>query len=347
MTQRVRVHKIGSVVYRVPLEKEVEITTDCEAVAGNAIVVRALNEKRVYSELELTNGRMSKIFRGDVLIGALGKRRALRGFAGDVPAHVGVGDVLAVLNKGGVIGGSATDHKDLGLPVACEVIGMPLIGGRIPNIRDFRIPRVQSFAGLEIPPIVVVTATSMDCGKTLFLSELTQQLSKSGLAIAGGKLTGVACLRDLVSLEDHGAMKTCSFLDAGYPSTAGLPVESLLDIARSVIAELAASRPDVMLLELGDGVIGDYGTLAILEDPEIRSVIRMHVFCAGDPVGAWGGQRFLSEQGIDIDLFTGPVTDNSVGVDFLVDQFGKPAINAYRHPELLAAVVLERLGIGR
>ena len=90
-SQRYRVHKIGSVVYRLGLSKDVEVTSRLEGRSGNAIVVRALHEKRVYSELELENGRMSKIFRGDLLIGALGRRRALRGFAGDVPLYPGIG----------------------------------------------------------------------------------------------------------------------------------------------------------------------------------------------------------------------------------------------------------------
>ena len=79
---KVRVHKIASVVYRLGFEKEVEITEALEPRAGHSIVVRALSEKRVYSELELQNGRMSKIFRGDITVGALGRRRALRGYSG-------------------------------------------------------------------------------------------------------------------------------------------------------------------------------------------------------------------------------------------------------------------------
>jgi hypothetical protein len=286
---------------------------------------------------------MSRVFRGDVLIGALGRRRALRGFVGDVPPRVAAGDVLAVLNKGGVIGGSASDHKDLGLPVACEVIGMPLLSGRIPNIGDYRIPAVASLSGVRSPPIVVVCGTAMESGKTLFLSELTQELSMGGLRIAGGKLTGVACLRDLIALEDHGAAKTHSFLDCGHPSTAGMEASELVAAAKAVIAELAKCEPDVMLLELGDGVIGDYGPLQILQDAEIRAATSMLVFCAIDLVGAWGGQRFLSELGIEIDLFSGPVTDNVVGVEYLAKEFGKPAINAYRHPERLGAAVRRHL----
>lgn len=342
---KVRVHKIASVVYRLGFQKEVEITRKLESRPGNTVVVRALTEKRLYSELELENGRMSKIFTGDVFLGALGRRRALRGFSGDVPSRLRVGDVVQLLNKGGVIGTSTSEHKDFGEPVSCEVLGMPVRNGSIVRVSDARIPEVKSLAGLTLPPVVIVSATCMESGKTLFLSEVVQELSKDGLNVAGGKLTGIACRRDLIALEDHGAAATASFLDAGYTSTVGLTAETIVTISKSVIAYLASAKSDIIFLELGDGVIGEYGVLEILKDPEIRASIRMHAFCAGDMVGAWGGQRFLAEHGVAIDLFSGPVTDNDVGVEFLQKQFKKQAINAYRNPGAVAEAVLQHLGI--
>ena len=345
MKHLVRAHKVGSVVYRLGLTKDLEVTKDLDARPGNAIVVRALNEKRVYSELELDNGRMSKIFRGDVIVGALGRRRALRGFSGEVPGTVRVGDTLAVLNRGGVIGTRATPHKDLGQPVACEVLGMPLRDGRVANIADACLPVVASLEGAALPPICVVSGTAMESGKTLLISELIQELSKAGFSIAGGKLTGVACLRDLISMEDHGAVKTASFLDTGHASTAGLSEEQLRQSAYSVVAYLSATKPDLIVLELGDGILGDYGVLSLLLDRGLASQVRMHVFCASDLVGAWGGARVLQERGISIDVFSGPATDNQVGVNYLENELGRPAINAFTDPEGLAAAVREQLGL--
>ncbi|MBI4606015.1 MAG: hypothetical protein HY721_28960 [Planctomycetes bacterium] len=338
-------HKIASVAYRLGFEKEVEVTRRLEARPGNTIVVRALSEKRVYSELELENGRMSKVFYGDVIVGALGRRRALRGFSGEVPSKLRAGDAVQLLNKGGVVGESSSDHKDLGQPLSCEVLGMPVRNGKIVRVWDARLPEVASLAGLELPPVVAVTATCMESGKTLFLTELIQELTRNGFSVAGGKLTGIACRRDLIALEDHGAAATASFLDAGHASTAGLDAAALTVAAKTVIAHLAAARPDILVLEFGDGVIGEYGVLEVLQDPEVRRIVRMHAFCAGDMVGAWGGQRFLGERGIEIDLFSGPVTDNDVGLDFLRKELGKPAINAHRNPEALAEAVMEHLGL--
>ena len=50
----------------------------------------------------------------------------------------------------------------------------------------------------------------------------------------------------------------------------------------------------------------------------------MLVVCAGDLVGAWGSQRYLKDYGLNVDLFSGPVTDNEVGLDYLRRGTGKP-----------------------
>jgi len=218
-----------------------------------------------------------------------------------------------------------------------------MVDGRTPNIRDYAIPSVDSLEGRVIPPVVIVSGTSMQSGKTSFLSEIIQSLSKKGLRVAAGKLTGVACLRDLLSMQDNGALETASFQDAGFPSTAGMDVATLVKTAKAVIAHLADGDPELILLELGDGLVGDYGVLDVLMDDEIRATIRVHAFCANDLAGAWGGQRFLAEHGFRIDLFSGPVTDNLVGIEYLEAQFGVPAINACKHPRQTADAVLDLL----
>jgi hypothetical protein len=269
----------------------------------------------------------------------------LRGFVGDVPGEIRAGDELAVLNRGGVIGTNASEERGSEGPLPCEVVGMPVIEGRIPNIRDYAIPKAVSLAGRSIPPVVIVSGTSMQSGKTSFLAEVIQTLTKKGLAVAAGKLTGVACLRDLLSMQDNGAIRTASFQDAGYPSTAGMDVGTLVDASKAVISYLAEAAPELIVLELGDGLVGDYGVIDVLMDREIRDTIRVHAFCANDLAGAWGGQRYLADHGFGIDLFSGPVTDNLVGIDYLESQFNVPAINASKHPGRTAEAVLRLLSL--
>src|SRR5262245_14401513 len=97
--------KIGSATSPLHLEKAVSVVSGSVAPrAGDVVVVRALTDSATYNMLELPTGRLAKINPGDVLIGVLGRRRALKGFVGDVPASVKAGDRLHLLNMGGVIG---------------------------------------------------------------------------------------------------------------------------------------------------------------------------------------------------------------------------------------------------
>src|SRR5258705_12357097 len=92
--------------------------------AGDVVVVRALTDSATYNMLELPTGRLAKINPGDVLVGVLGRRRALKGFVGDVPATVNVGDQLHLLNMGGVIGSCTGHHSSLSDAIKVEVIGL-------------------------------------------------------------------------------------------------------------------------------------------------------------------------------------------------------------------------------
>ena len=222
---------------------------------------------------------------------------------------------------------------------------MPVRDGAIVALDDQRIAAASELHGAALPPVLVVSGTCMDSGKTRFLAELVQQLSERGLKIAGGKLTGIACLRDIYAMEDHGAAAVASFLDAGYPSTAGLDESELLDAALSVISHLAADTPDLMVLELGDGVIGDYGSATLLSSAAFRELVRLHVFCAGDLVGAWGGVRYLKDLGVAVDLISGPCTDTIVGTEYIGSEFDLPAMNAPRDPEAIAELVLRTVGL--
>ncbi|HEX8247133.1 MAG TPA: hypothetical protein VF599_03030, partial [Pyrinomonadaceae bacterium] len=94
--------KIGSATSPLNLTKTVAAITENNAPrAGDVVVVRALSESVTYGNLELPSGRLAKINRNDRLLGVLGKRRALKGFVGDIPASVKTGDRLHLLNMGG------------------------------------------------------------------------------------------------------------------------------------------------------------------------------------------------------------------------------------------------------
>ena len=66
---------------------------------------------------------------------------------------------------------------------------------------------------------MIVAGTCMNSGKTVAATEIIKQAHHAGLKVAGAKMSGVACLRDTLNMQDHGAFVTASFLDCGLPST--------------------------------------------------------------------------------------------------------------------------------
>jgi len=333
---KVQVHKLGSVTNRLGLAHEVEISRMVDARTGNVLVVRALEEKRVYDVLELTTGRMAHISKGDIIVGALGSRAALRGFVGRVPAQLAVGDQIHVLNLGGVLGECISENTDVGRPLQVEVVGMAVKGGKPVNIADAALPQAEK---LELAaPVVMISGTCMDSGKTRAAVEIISHLTQRGYRVGAAKLTGVAALRDPLNMRDHGAVEAFSFLDCGVPSTSD--VANLAAVAKGVLNALAPHEVDVVVAETGDGIIGSYGVRKLLEDEEIRRAARCHVLTANDLVAAWGGKRLMEEDlGLTIGVMAGPATDNEVGVRYVTEQLGTPAANARTHGEKLTDLV--------
>ena len=336
----VRVDKIASSTVNLGLTHELEITARCEAKAGNVVVVRTLTDNATYNTLELVTGRMAKINPGDIIAGVLGYRRALKGFVGDVPETIAAGDRLHLLNLGGLIGRCLGHHHSLNNAIEVEVIGMPLRDGHILNIAENSVGPLDSY---EVPsPLVLVAGTCMNSGKTYAATEIIKHLARAGLRVAAAKLAGVACLRDTLNMEDHGAIKTMSFLDCGLPSTVG--IDDLAPIAKGVISNLAALEPDCIVIELGDGILGGYSVDSIFEDQQLMRGTAALVFCASDFVGAWGGRELLSARGVEIDVVSGPVTDSRMGAEYVKREFGLDAANAVNHGEQLAGIVVQKIG---
>jgi hypothetical protein len=333
----VEIDKTGSATTPLTLGKRVRVTgTTEEPRVGDVVAVRALTESVTYGNIELPSGRLAKINRGDILLGVLGRRRALKGFVGDVPLSVSAGDRLHLLNMGGVIGECKGHHSSLTdaielevIGIVCDEIGLPM------NIADAGL--LPSDTLHESAPVVMVAGSCMNSGKTVAAIEIIRQAANAGLKVAGVKLTGIACLRDTLNMQDHGAFMTASFLDCGLPST--VDCENLSSMAKGIFNHVNSFEPDLIVAELGDGIIGGYGVDDILRDPELKDRISSLVFCASDYVGVVGGVATLRDVGIEISVIAGSVTDSQMGEEFIQTSFGLPAGNARRSGEKLFELV--------
>ena len=342
--------KIASVTRACQLKREVRVSADVPCEEGVVVAVRVRNDKTTYSQLELPSGRMAQVKKGDVVAGALGHRHALFGYSGHLPTRLAPGDTIQLLNMGGVLGICDSVNPDLGPPFECEVLGavlhFPYLGERIgvaARIGDRRLDLAAPLHAAGVP-VVALVGSCMNCGKTAAACTLVRHLSHGGFTVDGLKATGVSLRRDTLAMEDAGARTTGLFTDLGVVSTTPANAPA---VTRTLLTYLAAARPDVIVAELGDGLLGAYGVAAILEDAEIRAAFTAVVLAANDPVAAWGGVRMLRERfGIEPAAVTGPATDNLAGTEIIEEALGVPAINARTNGEKLAARVREVLGLG-
>jgi hypothetical protein len=342
VTTRVRLDRISSSTRNAALAPEVIVGDEIVSAEGFVLAVRILEDKSSYNTVEDVTGRMLALRAGDALAGVLGTRRALRGYAGVVPTHLAAGDTIEVLNLGGILGRCTSVNPEIGPPFRAEVLGailaFPELGdrvGRPAHIRDRAVPPAERLESRV--PVVYVAGTCMNAGKTVAATELVRGLARGGLRVAAAKLTGVSLMRDALSMLDAGAVAALTFNDVGIASThAGVTVST----AKGIFNRLSAARPDVVVAELGDGILGEYGVQDILHDEELMRIGAAYVMAAPDPVACWGAAELMRREfDLPITVVTGPATDNEVGQVYITGSLGLPAHNAMRDaPGLLAAV---------
>jgi hypothetical protein len=345
---RIRIDKIASSTRNVGLSPNVVVGPEIPALPGTVVVARVLDEKTVYNQIEDGHGRMMTYHAGDVVAGVLGNRQALRGYSGVVPEAVAVGDHLHLLNLGGVIGRCTSVNPEVGPPARVEILGcvltFPELGRRIGTPASiFPGPVPLADALVRLPPAIFVVGTCMSAGKTAAACALVRGASSRGLKVGATKVTGVALRRDTLEMADHGAVCTYTFADAGLPSTIGVDV---VRAARGCLNAAARHGIDLLVVELGDGLMGEYGVMQLLETPDFRAAASAVVLAANDPVGAWGGGEILAKTGLAVAAVTGPATDNDSGCRAIAAAMVTAPINARKNADRLVEVVLASAGVG-
>src|SRR6202023_1890762 len=289
------------------------------------------------------------VARGDVVVGARGHRKALFGYSGHIPATLKPGDVIQMLNIGGVLGICDSATQDKGKPFNCMVLGtvltFPYLGERIGVTARAGYKPLDYDAALEARgvPVVALAGTCMEAGKTAAAAAIIARMRHRGLIVDAFKATGVSLRRDILAFEDSGARRTMLFTDLGIVTTTAACGPAL---TRTMLTEMAAGQPDAIVFELGDGLLGTYGVEAILRQPDIKAALTCVVLSANDPVAAWGGVKLLRERfGIEPSVVTGPATDNQVGIEIIREQMSVEAFNAISNPADLGDYLIARLGI--
>jgi hypothetical protein len=335
---------VASAAYKVVLPDPLAVVPSESAEAGEVVLARVREVNPHYPTLETMQGREVILEQGNLFVGVLGARKALRGFSGKPPEHLEVGDTLHLLNKGGVIGECTAFNRDLGWPATVEYLGSVSRNGHPLNLKH------QALSVYEGPlpdvPVIMVMGTCMNAGKTTVCRQILRMFSQKGFHVNAGKVAGVACLQDTLKMKKNGAQKVLNFQEFGLASTTG--VDSLVPIARSLIYYLAESQPDFIILEMGDGILGGYQVASVFDDADLMSRSLCTILCANDLMGVWGAVQWMEKYGPVPQaqrpaLISGPVTDSQEGIRYIEENWNIPAANAFDSAGKICTILAESL----
>jgi hypothetical protein len=239
---------------------------------------------------------------------------------------------LALLNMGGVVGHFVDSITSLGPPARVRYLGTAVDDAGVVNLSRVALPEAASIA--EPRPIVLVIGTCMSVGKTATMAKLVESATRAGFAVGAAKLSGVGAIRDLMKFAESGAVDVKSFLDCGLPST--VDADDLAPIVKTVVNALDG---DLVIVELGDGIMGHYKVETVITDPDIMAHVASVVVCAGDITAAYGAKHYLERYGVRIDVFSGLATENVSGSGYIEEHLGVPAINGLKEPDRLFATL--------
>jgi hypothetical protein len=308
------------------------------ARSGDVTLARVV-EIGQHPAIECPDSRRALLFPGDEILVAYGNRYAPDQFEAEVPQDLGMTHLVAA---GGVAGQMLTRHSKMAHPTVIEPLGLLSRAGTIVNLASYaphRLRRGTLVPGASSPPVVSVIGTSMDSGKTTAAGALIRGLTAAGLHVSAGKITGTGAGRDAWLFADSGAVAVLDFTDFGHPSTYQLSFEELRALFIGIVGALGQAHPDVIILEVADGVL-QAETARLLADPLFGDLVQAVVFTAVDAVGAFAGVRLLAELGIRVAAVSGVVTSSPLASREAETAASTPVVVTY---ELSEADVVTRV----
>lgn len=276
----------------------------------------------IQGSLEAWQTQEITLSEGDIFAGATGGRFARHSINGHAPRQpVPVGGIVDLLNTGGVIGFSASQDAPT---VKLKVLGGIKHGDSLTLMSD-----IASISGTSSPeeddsppgtPIVLITGSDMDVGKTTCAAALALSLRTSGIRVTFVKLTGTGRMRDLMRVY-YGRAEgyfdsdrlAWDFVDSGLATTYEIARDEVRRRARLLLRH-AAAKGEIVLAEVADAP-NDEGSIHVTTDPWLKSWLKRCglVICACDSVSSTLTAQWIRshiELGEEEILISGPVADN-------------------------------------
>jgi hypothetical protein len=303
--QRVLQAKRAYTTRRVPLSAMSQLLQgeDLAPCAGDLMLARVTRVGK-HAHLESPVSRRTALFVGDEIVVACASRYAPDQFDARLPGSLGPCHLAA---GGGVAATVVSRREGLSAPTELQPLGLLADDfGRRANLADHALPALACPAGRR-PITLVSLGTSMNAGKTTSAAYLIRGLVRAGLRVGAAKVTGTGSGNDPGLLSDAGAQRVLDFTDAGLASTCQVETAQLVEATERIVAHLATTALDAIVLEVADGLF-QRETRALLEDPVFARSIDGVLFSSNDAMGAYAGAAWLQERGLPPLALAGTVT---------------------------------------
>ncbi|HSR51210.1 MAG TPA: hypothetical protein VLV83_10310 [Acidobacteriota bacterium] len=303
---------------------------------GDYVVGKVVSEPSDLSRVELADGRVTGVARGDLVVGAFGRRYATLEAVGDWKAISG--DFVMQALTGAAIFGRCTSRSPF-IPSLLSLVyqGHVLVEGRKRRMSDC----VRSLEPKRLTrPVILLIGTSMSAGKTASARIVTRQLIKMGHSVSAAKITGAGRYQDVLSVGDAGASHIFDFVDVGLPSTI-CERQHYRQALDQLLTRIENAGDDVAVIEAGASPLEPYNGAAAFE--RVRSRVAFTILAASDPYAVVGVMKGFK---LKPDLVTGISTNTEAGIRLIEKLTALPALNLFQESSWprLEAMLKEALG---
>jgi hypothetical protein len=263
------------------------------AEPGDLLLAR-VTEINQHKSIQHGSGRVGTLYPEDLIVVAVGARYAPDQFEGIATIGADGCDLLAA---GGIAGTMRLKHAKMRAPTRLEPLGLLTDAfGRVINLARYALPARRAPSGI---PMIAVLGASMNSGKTTTAAHLINGLAQAGFTVGAMKITGTGAAGDGGMFTDAGAVRVLDFTDAGFGTTYGVRVAELEAAFESLAANLGDLKPDVIVVEVADGVFQSE-TAGFIRSATFRRLVGGVLFAAPDALALLGGAQIITDLGLPL-----------------------------------------------
>jgi methylmalonyl-CoA mutase cobalamin-binding subunit len=161
--------------------------------------------------------------------------------------------------------------------------------------------------------LLVIVGSGMNSGKTTVCRKLVKSFSQKGLSVAACKLTGSISPRDFDEMVSASATCVTDFSDYGFPSTYKCEENELLDLFEVMLEDTEKFNPDIIIMEIADGVL-QQETHFLLTEPSFQKKVKGLVVAADSAPSALYTVNHVENLGYKVIALSGAITSSPLYV---------------------------------